>query len=172
VRARRRLWLVLGWALALPACESADRPQPALPAGPHVVEIQMRDYSFEYDPAIPGGRVLFRVVNSGTVPHNLSLLPLSDDIPAIDEQLRGSVRRALAPFAGIRARPPGGSTTFAVDLAPGVRYAFVCFVDDPDGVSHSLRGMSSEFRTPGASGPPGVSTSSSSATHMPRPTGG
>lgn len=57
------------------------------------------------------------------------------------------MRRAIAPFASVKTRPPGASTTFAVDLHPGVRYAFVCFVDGPDGVSHALLGMSAEFRT-------------------------
>lgn len=147
MRAGRASLVALICALALAACQAAQ-PQPsALPAGPQVVEIEMRDYSFHYDPTIASGRILFRVVNSGSVPHNLSLLPLSEDIPPIDEQLRGSVRRAISPFASVKTRAPGATTTFAVDLAPGVRYAFVCFVDGPDGVPHALLGMSSEFRT-------------------------
>lgn len=121
----------------------------------------MADYRFHYGEAIAAGRVLFRVINTGSADHSLSLLPLTEDIPPIDEQLRGTERRAIVPLAAIKARPPGTATTVAVDLAPGVRYAMVCFVDDAEG-SHALRGMSSEFRTAGIPGqlPPSASTSS------------
>lgn len=120
----------------------------------------MVDYRFEYDPLPASGRVLFRVTNSGNVNHSLSLLPLTDDIPPIDQQLRGTERRAIVPLAAIKARPPGAATTFAVDLVPGVRYAMVCFVEDGQGY-HALRGMTSEFRT-AVSGESPTSTSTSS----------
>lgn len=138
--------------LALASCQSAaPRQAPPLPAGPQVVEVRLGDYRFDYDSSsIAGGRVLFRVTNAGTVAHSLTMLPLAEDIPPIDQQLRGSERRAIAPFAGVRARKPGMSTSFAVDLKPGRRYALVCFVTDKDGPNHALRGMSSEFRTVGA----------------------
>jgi hypothetical protein len=45
------------------------------------------------------------------------------------------------------ARPPGSTTSVAVDLAPG-RYGLVCFLPDPDGQQHAQKGMSSEFRIP------------------------
>lgn len=145
--ARRISLLALSVAMTSAAC---DRPeQVALPAGPQVVEVEMTDFAFRYDVSIASGRVLFRVANRGKSHHNLSLIPLSDDIPPIDQQLRGTERRAITPLATIKARPPGTRTSFAAELAPGVRYAMVCFVDDAHG-SHALRGMSSEFRTSGA----------------------
>jgi hypothetical protein len=100
----------------------------------------------EYDHAIPAGRVVFRFVNVGEEKHRPSLLPLPEDVPPIGEQLRGSERRAAVPFAGIREVEPGESGTFAVDLSPGQRYALICFAIAPDGESHALKGMSSEFR--------------------------
>lgn len=140
--------LTLTSALVLTGCQSGAADSRPLPAGPQVVQVELSDYSFTYDRSIRPGRVLFRLRNTGTVPHSLSVLPLSDDIPPIDEQLRGNIRRAITPVAAIRSRPPGASTTFALDLAPGSRYAFVCFRDDADGTPHWARGMSSEFRTP------------------------
>lgn len=136
----------LSCTLVLASCRApTQRPVP-LPAGPQVVEVDMADYRFDYDPAIAAGPVLFRVTNTGTVPHSLTMLPLDDDFPPIDQQLRGSERRSLTPFAGVGARKPGASTSFAVHLEAGVRYAFVCFVTDDQGKAHALRGMSSEFR--------------------------
>lgn len=108
----------------------------------------MREYRFEYPPAVPSGRVVFRLVNAGRREHQPDLLPLGDDFPPIDEQVRGEQRRVVTPFAGVPPRGPGETGTFAVDLAPGQRYAFVCFAEDPDGRSHALEGMTSEFRTP------------------------
>ncbi len=110
----------------------------------------MDEYRFVYDDNIPPGRVVFDVTNAGRIPHRLSLLPLTEDFPPIDVQVRGSERRFINPFAGIPPREPGERGTFAVELAPGVRYALVCFlVDDQDNQSHAVKGMTSEFRTAG-----------------------
>lgn len=131
----------------LGSCQS--RPQqsaPPLPAGPQVVEVDLADYRFDYEPAIAAGPVLFRVTNTGSVAHSLTMLPLAEDIPPIDQQLRGSERRAITPFAGMGPHKPGSSTSFAVQLEPGLRYALVCFVVDDQDNPHFLRGMSSEFR--------------------------
>lgn len=144
-----RVVAVVVGLVALAACGTPPRARAPLPVGPQVVEVEMRDYSFAYDSRVNSGRVLLRVHNHGSVPHNLSIIPLTEDIPPIDEQLRGSERRAINPLARVKSRPPGMGTTLAVDLAPGVRYAFICFVRDPEGRPHFLRGMSTEFRTEG-----------------------
>lgn len=141
-----RIGALIGIAgIILGSCASASKP--ALWSGPDTVAVTMRDYRFEYKPVIPGGRVLFRVVNAGTHPHRLALVPLADDLPPIDAQLHGPVRESLAPFAGVRVMAPQTADSFAVDLVPGRRYAMVCFVKDPGSTeSHALMGMNSEFR--------------------------
>lgn len=162
---RAAVGVALACTLVLNSCQMspdqrAGQPE-RLPAGPQVVEVDLAEYRFEYDPAIAAGRVLFRVTNTGSVAHSLTVLPLGEDIPPIDQQLRGGERRAITPFAGVGARRPGTSTTFAVNLEPGARYAFVCFLVDAQGKAHSLRGMSSEFRTAGtAPAAPAPTTSS------------
>lgn len=105
----------------------------------------MREYGFDHATQLAAGRLVFRVTNSGTIPHSLVLVALPEDVPPIGEQLRSGNRRGVSTFAQVPQRPPGSRDTFAVDLIPG-RYAFVCFVTDPDGVSHALKGMSSELR--------------------------
>lgn len=90
--------------------------------------------------------MIFRIRNVGSIPHRLAVVPLPEDFPPIQEQLRGSERRFIDPIAGIYQRLPGSTGTFAVDLAPGRRYAMICFVVDPDDKSHAVKGMTSEFR--------------------------
>lgn len=156
----RTVWPpALGLVLVLGACQPSQTV--SLPIGPQVVDVEMADYRFQYKQPVSNGRVLFRVANTGKANHSLSLLPLSDDIPPIDQQLRGSERRAVIPVAAIKARPPGTTTSFAVDLAPDRRYAMVCFVEDAEG-SHALRGMASEFRVAGTPTEPGSTGTSTS----------
>ncbi len=105
----------------------------------------MREYRFELPASIPRGRVTFRVVNAGRMPHSIALIPLPAGFPPIAEQLRGKTRRAVSTLAGVPPLRPGQSDTFAVDLEPS-RYALVCFLVGRDGVSNARRGMASEFR--------------------------
>lgn len=131
------------------ACRGSS-DEAALPPPPPVVTVAMREYRFELDRTVPRGRVVFRFVNAGGLRHQPDLIPLSEELPPIDQQVRGERRAVVAPFAGVAARDPGTVGTFAVDLEPGQRYAFVCFARDPDdGQSHALQGMTTEFRTPG-----------------------
>ena len=131
------------------SCQSSSGAEAPLPPGPPVVVVTMDEYSFEYDKQIPSGRVVFRFVNAGDVAHQPDVVPLAEDIPPIDEQLRGDTRAVVFPMAGVPTRDPGETGTFAVDLAPGARYAIICFARNEDGASHALLGMSSEFRAEG-----------------------
>lgn len=136
-------------SVAVASCQTTGKPtanKAPLPTASPVVVVTMREYRFDYDPNIPSGRVVFRFVNKGQRTHRPSLLPLPEDVPPIDEQLRGSKRRAIRPFAGVSDQRSGAIGTFAVDLIAGQRYALICYAQDPDGTPHALKGMSSEFR--------------------------
>jgi hypothetical protein len=117
---------------------------PPLPEAPQHLEVTLEDYRFVYDQAVPRGRVVVHVRNAGQVQHQLALNAIPEDFPPIDEQLRGETRRATRPIIDV-TRPPGADAVFAVDLEPG-RYAFICFLEDADGIRHYLKGMSAEFR--------------------------
>ena len=143
--------LILCGALALIAtggCNTVAAPEAPLPEPPPVVIVTMDEYEFGFDDRIPAGHVVFRFVNEGVLEHRPALLTLPDDLPPINEQIRGSQRAVLSPFAGVPTRLPGETGTFAVDLAPGQRYAFICFARGPNDESHALKGMTAEFRTP------------------------
>lgn len=128
--------------ITLTACASGGSGETI---GPARVDVVMRDYTFTWDGPIPAGRVVFRAGNAAEHEHQMTLLSLPDDLPPIETQLRGETRRLLPLIAKFPARSPGATGTFAVDLKPG-RHALVCFLIDPDGVSHALKGMASEFR--------------------------
>jgi hypothetical protein len=110
-----------------------------------MLKITMRDFGFDHRQEIPAGRVVIEVANAGGLEHELRLLPLPEDLPSIPEQLRSEKREARPTTAIMTARSPGGTGALAVDLPPG-RYGLVCFLEDPEGTPHALKGMNSEFR--------------------------
>jgi len=124
-----------------------DRP-PA-PASPIEITVKLEEHRFDFGPAfsgVPAGRVVFRMVNVGQETHIPSLVPLEDDVPPIDAQVRGAERRIVQTLGGVNDRLPGETGTFAVDLVAGRRYAFICYATGPDGVAHSQKGMTWEGR--------------------------
>lgn len=152
LRAAVALLLVAG-AASLASCGANDRPVPRIPHA--FVDLEISEYRFDYEQPVPAGRVVFRVVNAGREVHRVSLLELPEDLPPIAEQLRGSERRGIVPFAEIGGLLPGTSNSFAVDLARGQRYGLIDVGASPDGKSYALLGLASEFRAGGgAPGPP------------------
>lgn len=105
----------------------------------------MSEYRFDHPAEMHHGRTVFELRNAGTVTHELVLVALPEDFPPIQEQLRAPERRGVDTVVAIHDRAPGTRDVFAAELRPG-RYGFICFVRDTDGVPHSLKGMTSEFR--------------------------
>ncbi len=140
--------VVAGLALRPP---TVSKP---LPPSPPVLIVKMHEYKLDFERKIPSGRVVFRFQNEGRFNHRPILVPLSEDIPPILEQLRGRDRRAFRPFAAVRTLAPGERGTFAVDLIPGQRYAMLDFEQGPDSQIQALKGMAEEFRADGPGGTP------------------
>ncbi len=142
-----RIWCALAMAVLASSCQTSAAE--VLPPSTPVVEVAMREYRFDYDTAIPSGRVVFRAVNTGSLLHRVVVFPMPDDLPPIDELLRGSGQRIMVPLAGIPPQVPGASGTFALDLTPG-RYAMICtMVSRAGNETHAVKGMASEFRVQG-----------------------
>ena len=120
-------------------------PEPWLPPQPPQIALSMREMRFDFDHNLPRGRVVFKLRNDGHQVHRLSLVLVPKDAPPILRQLQGSERIVVDELANVPNRPPGSSDSFAVNLDAG-RWAFVCFVVDPDGKSHAEKGMASEFK--------------------------
>lgn len=163
VRGRLLAAVVVLAGNATTSCGGSSPPErPAAPPSPPVVVVTMDEYRFRPSATrLAAGRVVFRMVNAGREPHSPALVPLDEDVPPIDAQVRGAERRIVAPFAGVNTRLPGAVGTFAVDLVAGRRYAFVCYASTAEEKAHSKLGMTWEFRTAGATAPsPGSPPSS------------
>src|SRR5947209_6015962 len=146
-RQRRASRCAVAALLLAVSCVAPGRPPKNLPPLPSTMDVTMREYRFDHPPQVPAGRVVFRVHNAGSLTHELILVAVPEDVPPIDQQLKSDTRVGVDTIATLRDRAPGSNGTFAADLTPG-RYAFVCFLMDPDGVSHALKGMASQFRVP------------------------
>lgn len=129
--------------VSLASC--AAPPTSGLPPSPPIVHVAMRDYWYDFNgTSIPRGRVVFQITNAGRQYHQLALIPLPEDFPPIQEQLRGTDRRVVDELVSSPPLQPGASDTFAAYLTPG-RWAFVDFFNGPEG-SHAAMGMGAEFR--------------------------
>lgn len=137
-------WLAVAALVALPSCAEAGASAPLPPTAP-VVQVTAREYRFDYVAAIPKGRVVLELSNAGKKQHRLTVVPLPEGFPPVQEQYKSKVGRVVDPLATSTPLAPGGTTSFAVDLSPG-RYAFICLIPEYGGVSHYRRGMVSEFR--------------------------
>ncbi|HVE47435.1 MAG TPA: sialidase family protein [Acidimicrobiales bacterium] len=151
---RRRATAILGVvpvaaAILVTRAGSTTPGYADLPVRPPTVVVAMREQAFSYSRPVPSGRVLFRVPNRGSLVHRLVMVPLADDLPGIGGLIGDDQITVVAPFAAVRPQAPGATGTFAVDLAPGARYAMVCLVRDRDGKTHAQKGMVSEFRAGG-----------------------
>jgi hypothetical protein len=124
---------------------SCGRSEAEFPRPVPTVAVALREYGFDYEAGFRSGRTVVRVRNEGRLEHQLVLIYLPPEIPSLEAQLRSSERQVVPTIVSLQPRAPGRTGTFAVDLDPG-RYGFVCFVQDPDGVQHVHKGMSSEFR--------------------------
>jgi hypothetical protein len=110
----------------------------------------MTEFKFIHEPVLSAGRVVFRVHNVGQLDHELVIVKLPDDYPPLDVQLRSDTRRAVPTFFFEPGRRPAQSGTFALDLVRG-RYGMLCSVhdpQDPEALTHALKGMNSEFVVP------------------------
>lgn len=143
MHARRLALLVLAAGLATAGC-TAGAAAPLPPARPHVV-VTVFDDHIQLG-SVPDGQVVFDIRNDGTKRHRLSLVLLPDNLPPLDQQLRGAQREVVTTQAAVADIEPGGAGTFATNLAAG-RYGLVDFGADADGASHALQGVNTEFRT-------------------------
>lgn len=115
-----------------------------------LVDVTASEYSFSVDKSkLASGNFALRVTNSGKEEHELILFkndtgkPIFDVLAAAgDEDPEG-----ITFIGAVDGILPGSSETLAfttVPLASGA-YAFVCFMPDPQGTPHFLRGMSTDF---------------------------
>ena len=117
-------------------------------SAPTPVEIRAVNYAFGAPASLPPGPALFRLVNAGTVPHEVQLYAFKAGISADSgRRLLGAEHfpDSLADSSGAVLISAAGATApeqVYVDLLAGRTYALVCqFRDTPKAPRHNRLGM-------------------------------
>jgi hypothetical protein len=130
-----------------PADESSA---PAEDGGGEVV-VTAVEYEFDLADSYPAGATTFSLQNDGEEPHFIDIVELTEDAPALDELLKMKEKEIGQYFVGqpnhIPVAKPGEAAkkSIEIDLTPGGRYAYVCFIEAKDGTPHAFLGMAGEF---------------------------
>lgn len=143
--------------LTLVACggtESETEVAATAPAKPktNTVELRGGEYAFLMPETIAGGWTTLAFANTGAEPHEFALAKLGSGktIKDVEAYLADPAAQQQPPpgWVGIRAGIPtldsGEEASLSQDLEPG-RYVLLCFLSDPEGVSHIEHGMLREF---------------------------
>lgn len=143
-------------AVSFAACSDDD---PVVDATPEPTELSVTaaDWQFPGAPTTVDveGLVTLTVKNDGTEPHEAALIKIEQG-KTIDD-----VRAALSPGAppgpppftlagGTTGTAPGTSATITQALPAG-EYAFICFIESPDGTPHFAQGMLAPLTVTGTS---------------------
>ncbi len=111
-----------------------------------IVDVEMVDFAFglSQNSAPAGELIAFNIVNAGEFPHEAAVVLLPEGV-TVEQVLEDPALEEQVGFFGGNFAEPGGRASFALEnLEPGT-YTLVCFVDEPDGVPHVVRGMVASF---------------------------
>ena len=113
-------------------------------AGPPIVRLVARDYSFETPVRLTSGIVRIRLVNRGSEPHYAAFYRLAAGRTASDFFAWRSSKRPAPNWLTLSSGPapvmPGDSTDLTLRLPPG-HYLVICGYPGRDGVQHMDKGM-------------------------------
>lgn len=112
----------------------------------YLARFEAADFAFKGPAVVPAGRIEFRLVNRGTVPHHLVISRLDDgmSLSTLYFQLKAGNRAAMVNLGGPGGIEPGDSSVVVLALKPG-RYAVTCWIETGPGAPHVLSGMLSEI---------------------------
>ena len=114
------------------------------PAGPPIIRLVARDYSFETPVRLIFGVVRLRLVNRGSEPHYAAFYRLAAGKTASDFFAWRASRRPAPNWLTLSSGPgpvmPGDSTDLTLQLPPG-HYLVICGYPGRDGVQHIDKGM-------------------------------
>jgi hypothetical protein len=127
---------------------AGTRGAAALPST--TVEARTSDYKFTM-PALTVGTHTIHYINDGPAIHEIQLVRLNEGA-TMESYMAAMAPGATTPppgavVGGPGALSPGGDNYWTVTLEPG-RYIVVCFVPDPDGTPHAMKGMIQEISIP------------------------
>jgi len=124
-----------------------------VPEGATVIDGELADYEFILsETSAPAGDIAFNVTNTGQYPHEVVVLQLPEGI-TVEDLFADESLFAQVQFFGFTYADPGAEAPplVMVNMEPGV-YTLVCFIDEPEGIPHVMRGMILEFEVTEAGG--------------------
>ena len=127
---------------------AGPRGEAAVPAT--TLEARTSDYEFIM-PALTAGTHTIHYINDGPKTHEIQLYRLNEGA-TMENFMAAMAPGSTTPPPGVAVGGPGalsagGDNYFTVTLEPG-KYLVVCFVPDPDGVPHAMKGMVQELTIP------------------------
>lgn len=145
---------LLAWGAGLAAPSySATNPaagQATSASESRVIEVDATDFARSVPDGLEGGRVAFRMRNTGQEVHNVSLRKLSESV-TFDQVLplvaygAADLRPIVTSTSGVGHVSPGLSADTTLNVEPG-DYVVICPITSPDGVVHMAKGMFKPLR--------------------------
>jgi hypothetical protein len=123
---------------------------------PAVVSFQAKDNVFTGPDTLSAGETTFQLTNDGPSLHHLQLVRLDSGKTLAD--LEGAMKHPgpmpawAVMVGGPNAPDPGAQSNATVDLIPG-NYLVTCFVDQPGGIPHIMKGMVKPLTVVASTGP-------------------
>ena len=126
-----------------PAVSTTDTTA-APTSAPPVVVVNASNYAFDAPAEVPAGHVTFKLVNQAGSLHHVQLVRLLEGKTV--ENFVTALKSGGPPpswavdAGGPNPRDQSDTATTTLLLEPG-NYAMLCFIPDPDGVPHVMKGM-------------------------------
>ncbi len=111
-----------------------------------IIDGEMVDYQFVlHQESAPAGTIVFNVTNTGEYPHELVLFRFPEGA-TVDDLFEDESLFEQVQFFGLTWSEPGEDALplILIDMELGV-YTLLCFVEEPEGIPHIMRGMILEF---------------------------
>ena len=144
---RKVVMAVCLMAAVFAACGNDDNPSIDATTATTKIDVTAKDFAYPTAPDTVNVDSLatLTVKNEGTEAHEAALLKIADGktLDDVKAALGPNAPAGPPPFAvagGVTATAPGSSASITQALPAG-SYAFICFVQSPDGVPHFGKGM-------------------------------
>jgi uncharacterized cupredoxin-like copper-binding protein len=137
------------------ASPSEESPSASASASASELTIEASDFAFKAPAETPAGVTRIVVNNVGKEDHQAQVAQIAegktfDDLTAALQQPDpGAALSMLTLSGGPTGVAPGATVATTSNLAPG-QYAFLCFVESPDGVPHIAKGMIAALEVTGS----------------------
>ena len=108
-------------------------------------DVKLMEYEFDFDEPVTAGRTSFVATNAGAQAHFMLLVRLADGV-TLEEAMKSDGEKGIEGqwSSGIAAAGGSDEEALTVDLQPGT-YGMLCFISDPDGTPHAMKGMAKQF---------------------------